>query len=203
MQTTEAAASAAVAAFGFPNCGAGGIYTIPAGKALIITGVDFYNHASGAGEHELDLTIGPASTPCSALVAAGVATDSGVSQNQSFHPGDPCSRRGCGGALWEQREQLSPGVRVPGAVWRCPSHFGGETAAAACRPLADDLVEALTRHVEPRSSELLDARASGSPPGPFCRSTWREGWNYADWKGILGPRVPISVPRLPWNGPPT
>jgi len=58
---------------------AGGIHTIPAGKALIITSVDFYNHASGAGEHELDLAIGPASTPCSALVAAGIATDSGVS----------------------------------------------------------------------------------------------------------------------------
>lgn len=86
---TEAAPGNAVVAFGFPTCDAGGFYTIPAGKALIITGVDFYNHASGAGYSEIDLVAGPTSGPCAFLLAAGIQTDSDVSQNQSFHPGIP------------------------------------------------------------------------------------------------------------------
>ena len=82
----------AVVIFAFPNCGAGGIFTVPAGKALIITGVNFYNSASSAGiAHELDVDSGPAASPCIHVLTAGIAPGSvdRVSQNQAFNPGIP------------------------------------------------------------------------------------------------------------------
>jgi hypothetical protein len=87
--TTEAAAGSAVVAFSFPTC-PGGMYTIPAGKALIITGVNFYMAAAGPGSHQLLLQVGPAATPCGSFVAAGLAGDTDVvTYNQAFHPGIP------------------------------------------------------------------------------------------------------------------
>ena len=77
---------------GVPKCTANGIYRVPAGQALIITGVNFYNAAITAGmEHELDLYAGPASSPCVHLLAAGLApsSDDHISQNQVFNPGIP------------------------------------------------------------------------------------------------------------------
>jgi hypothetical protein len=122
---TEAAASSAVVAFGSPTCGAGGFYAIPAGKALIITGVNFYNHASGAGQHELDLLTGPSATPCTNLVAAGIATDAHVSQNQAFHPGIPVPAGGALGGFGSNESgtiqvygYLVPASAVPAGIQR-------------------------------------------------------------------------------------
>jgi hypothetical protein len=82
----------AVVIFSFPKCTANGVYRVPAGHALIITGVNFYNAAHTAGmEHELDLYAGPASSPCVNLLAAGLApgTEDRISQSQVFNPGIP------------------------------------------------------------------------------------------------------------------
>jgi hypothetical protein len=73
-----------------PGCAAGGIYTIPAGQALIVTGVDFYNFATTAGtSNQIVLEAGPVATPCTNILAGGVApgSEDGVSQNQEFSPG--------------------------------------------------------------------------------------------------------------------
>jgi len=74
----------------FPTCSAGGIYTIPAGKALIITGATFEDLAAvTAMPHELVLKAGPPASPCSFGLAAAAAPGSEdlVSQNQVFSPG--------------------------------------------------------------------------------------------------------------------
>ena len=71
------------------NCAAGGFYKIPAGKALIITGVDFLTSAASSGGHSLFLAAGPAATPCHTIVAAAEETETFVSQNQVFTPGIP------------------------------------------------------------------------------------------------------------------
>jgi hypothetical protein len=133
--TTEAGAAAAVVVFNGPSCAAGGIYTIPAGKALIITGVNFYNHAAGAGDHELILLTGPAASPCSSLVAAGIQTDVDVSQNQSFHPGIPVPAGGAVGlsafndnGTVELYGYLVPAAAVPPIVSRkAPRVHGGQS----------------------------------------------------------------------------
>jgi hypothetical protein len=78
--------------FGFPKCKKNGIYRVPAGQALIITGVNFSDGARTEGmSHELDLYAGPASTPCTHIVAAGLApgSEDHVSQHQDFNPGIP------------------------------------------------------------------------------------------------------------------
>jgi hypothetical protein len=75
-----------------PTCSAGGVYTIPAGKALIITGATFQESAVTAGKpHGLGLYAGPAASPCSFVLAAADAPSSEdlVSQNQVFSPGIP------------------------------------------------------------------------------------------------------------------
>src|SRR5262249_44662152 len=72
------------------SCSAGGIYTVPAGKALIITGVDFYTSAQILGEgHQLVLTFGHAAKPCTSFAAAAIDADNELSQNQVFEPGIP------------------------------------------------------------------------------------------------------------------
>lgn len=93
-QVTVAAAdprSLVVAAANGPGCAAGGFYTIPAGKALIITAADFHNIAVTSGNaHYLVLDIGPAATPCQGGVAtAAEQADPNVSQKQVFTPGIP------------------------------------------------------------------------------------------------------------------
>lgn len=82
----------AVVVFSFPSCKTNGIYTVPAGHALIITSVNFYNAANTAGmAHELDLDAGPAASPCVHILAAGIAptSEDRISQSQVFNPGIP------------------------------------------------------------------------------------------------------------------
>lgn len=79
-----------VVAAGSTNCGAGGIYKIPAGKALIITGAEFVTAAATSGQHELILLAGRAANPCARQLA--IAADKNqpfASQNQVFNPGIP------------------------------------------------------------------------------------------------------------------
>ena len=72
------------------SCAARGIYAVPHGKALIITGVDFYTAARTLGDpHQLALEFGPAATPCTDVAAGAVVTENAVSQNQVFEPGIP------------------------------------------------------------------------------------------------------------------
>jgi hypothetical protein len=75
---------------GFATCSANGFATIPAGKALIITGATFYNAAASAGNpHHLTLTAGPPAEPCHLALTVSAAPTSVdiVSQNQVFSPG--------------------------------------------------------------------------------------------------------------------
>ena len=82
-----------VVQIGFPNCAAGGgIYIIPKGKALIITGATFDLHASSPGiSHRLLFAAGPHNNPCAIELASAEAPSSEdqVSQNQVFSPGIP------------------------------------------------------------------------------------------------------------------
>jgi hypothetical protein len=89
VETAEASPSAYVIALAAPSCGAGGIYKIPSGKALIITGVDFYLDANSStpGQLQQDLEVGPAATPCKHIVAVGEDTTQIVAQQQVFQPG--------------------------------------------------------------------------------------------------------------------
>lgn len=89
VETAEASPSAYVIALGGPSCAAGGIYKIPSGRALIITGVDFYldDDSSTPAQLQQDLEVGPAATPCKHIVAAGEDTTQIVAQQQVFQPG--------------------------------------------------------------------------------------------------------------------
>ena len=85
---TEAGAASFVIVQGIPGtCAANGFYKVPAGKALIITTLNFYDFNVGAGHNELDLLAGPAATPCTKFLAAGVENSADVSENQVFQPG--------------------------------------------------------------------------------------------------------------------
>jgi hypothetical protein len=76
------------ALLGALTCNANGNYLVPSGKALIITGVTFYNHAASAGSNdEQDLTIGPAASPCSTLIAAGSDSAADETIPETFDPG--------------------------------------------------------------------------------------------------------------------
>jgi hypothetical protein len=84
--------SSAVVVFGFTSCASGGIYKVPAGKALIITGVSFHNGgANPATYNDLDLYVGHASTPCSGakFVAASLRTEQYGNEYQAYDPGIP------------------------------------------------------------------------------------------------------------------
>jgi hypothetical protein len=85
----EASPSSVVTVFGKPNCSAGGIYKVPAGKALIISAADFYNWNGSTGAHSLVLYVGSPANPCGGnVVAAAIGTDDGnSSQNQVFPSG--------------------------------------------------------------------------------------------------------------------
>jgi len=85
--TNEAEPSAYVNVFGRADCTTG-IFTIPSGKALIITGANFYIGEATAGTPaELDLDSGPASAPCTSLLTSANRSDQVESQNQVFQPG--------------------------------------------------------------------------------------------------------------------
>jgi hypothetical protein len=89
LQVAEASPSSVVTVFSYAACGAGGMYTIPTGKALIISAVDFYNWNSSTGPHWLVLYAGAAANPCGGhIVASAIGTDNGnSSQNQVFPSG--------------------------------------------------------------------------------------------------------------------
>jgi hypothetical protein len=89
LQVAPASAAETVETLVRPTCDAGGAYTVPAGKALIITSVTFYNLAEAARLNELDLMGGPLSSPCSSFLAAGIANGETVSSWQGYNPGIP------------------------------------------------------------------------------------------------------------------
>lgn len=93
LQVAQASPESLIARFGQEDCQAGGIYKIPAGKALIITAVDFYNGAQpGTSIESLYLTAGPVSAPCGSQghpLAAQVTSDLALAQNQVFPTGIP------------------------------------------------------------------------------------------------------------------
>lgn len=72
------------------TCSAGGSYTAPPGKALIITGLTFYNIPTGGTPDAQEVLVGPAATPCSgSLVAAGLGPGTNTTLPQTFDPGIP------------------------------------------------------------------------------------------------------------------
>jgi hypothetical protein len=89
LNVAQASPKSVVVKFSFPSCNSGGIFTIPAGKALIITSVDFYNFGTAGTAHQLVLQAGPKATPCTHFLAVGVGSDAGTSQNQVFPSGIP------------------------------------------------------------------------------------------------------------------
>lgn len=89
VQVATAAPAQAVTKFlSALTCSSGGNYTVPHGKALIITGVTFYNHATTPGNNdEQDLFIGRATSPCTKFVAAGIDSSADQSLPETFDPG--------------------------------------------------------------------------------------------------------------------
>jgi len=73
------------------SCNGGGAYTIPTGKALIITAVNFYTRANTAGlQHTSTLTAAPAGTdPCTHSLAAASGTAAVDSKSEVFPSGIP------------------------------------------------------------------------------------------------------------------
>jgi len=91
--TAQADPADDVVVFSGASCAAGGIYKVPSGKALIITGVDFYLYtgtASSSPAIDVALGSGPVAAPCTHALAAGAATNIiEQTQNQVFQPGIP------------------------------------------------------------------------------------------------------------------
>jgi hypothetical protein len=72
LQATVASAGQAFVKIVQPNNCAAALYTVPKGKALIITSLVFFNHAvSTTSQNEQDLFVGQSGAPCTTLVAAG------------------------------------------------------------------------------------------------------------------------------------
>ena len=89
LQVADASPSSLVNVWSNPNCSAGGIYTVPAGKALIITALNFYNWTGSPGSHQLVMYAGPPAAPCSSSahpLSAGVGTDNGDSMVNQVYP---------------------------------------------------------------------------------------------------------------------
>jgi hypothetical protein len=79
-----------VVRFFAPSCAPGGIYKIPAGKALIITAVNFYNVATSASKvNQLFLEAGPVAHPCTSPLAAGLTPADNATENEVFPSGLP------------------------------------------------------------------------------------------------------------------
>jgi hypothetical protein len=96
LEETPIDPASAVTVLGTPACTASGFYTIPAGKALIITGVSFSNSAAVENERvEFTLTAGPTSTPCMDTLASGVDSDVTLTLSQDFQPGIPVPAGDC------------------------------------------------------------------------------------------------------------
>jgi hypothetical protein len=135
LQSTMAGGASLVTVFGFPACSANGFYTIPAGKALIITGINFYNIATGSGPSEIDLTAGPISTPCQQLLAGGLNDSPAETQSQTFQPGIPIPAGDSLGAIGNNQSgslqvygYLVPAAAVPANALQ---HLHGSRAGRA------------------------------------------------------------------------
>jgi len=127
IESTVASPGQAVHVLGQMKCTSGGFYTVPTGKALIITTIVFYNHPTAAGQDEQDLTIGPAAGPCTAnIIAAGVAT-SDLSLPQAFSPGIPVP---AGDALGGFKSNESGSVEVYGYFVPAAAVPASRTAAS-------------------------------------------------------------------------
>lgn len=69
------------------NCSKGGIYQIPRGRALILTGVDFSNVGASSPPEGLILQYGPSASPCTFDAAFSVSEVEEATANQVFQPG--------------------------------------------------------------------------------------------------------------------
>jgi len=90
LESALASPAQTVTVFAVMTCVIGRFYTIPAGKALIITGVTFNVFAANSNaSHELSLEAGPPASPCTHLLAFASApgSEQTVTQNQQFSPG--------------------------------------------------------------------------------------------------------------------
>src|SRR5262249_52392800 len=90
LQVAQANPGSLVIRVGAETCAKNGFYKVPAGKALILTAVDFYNGAPPNDTHNLLLLAGPAASPCGAgnhLLAADSTASLAESQNQTFPTG--------------------------------------------------------------------------------------------------------------------
>jgi hypothetical protein len=92
LQIAQADPKSLVAKFSAEDCNKGGIYKVPAGKALILTAVTFFNGSTSPSTlHALDLTAGPPSAPCNSktfhLLAAQITADVALADDQTFPSG--------------------------------------------------------------------------------------------------------------------
>jgi hypothetical protein len=91
LQIAEASPKSVVSIYGQPSCGVGGIYTAPAGQALVITSINFYNWTVSPGAHQLVLYEGTNVKPCGDIGSTGIVSasvsDYDSSQNQVFPSG--------------------------------------------------------------------------------------------------------------------
>jgi hypothetical protein len=84
----EASPSSFVTAIGLATCTANGIYVVPKGDALILTGADFDNiSANGTGAEQFAIMDGKAATPCTFDLAVAGSPASLETENQVFQPG--------------------------------------------------------------------------------------------------------------------
>jgi hypothetical protein len=88
LQVATAAPGQSVTLFFGPTCKAGGDYTVPRGKALIITGLTFLNLAANPARPSAQVVqIGPAASPCKTTVAVAASSSEEESLSQTFDPG--------------------------------------------------------------------------------------------------------------------
>lgn len=79
-----------VTAIGLATCAKGGIYKIPKGEALILTGADFDNISADATNGEQFVVMyGPSGSPCTFDAAVAGSPALLDTQNQVFQPGIP------------------------------------------------------------------------------------------------------------------
>jgi hypothetical protein len=84
----EASPSSFVTAIGVANCSAGGIYKIPRGDALILTGADFDNLSSdNVNGEQFSVMYGPSASPCTSFAAVAGSSALIETENQVFQPG--------------------------------------------------------------------------------------------------------------------
>ncbi len=83
-----ASPSSYVTKVGQGNCSKGGIYQIPRGDALILTGAEFSHVAPSSGPPEgLVIEYGPTATPCTVEAAFSASAAAEATENQVYQPG--------------------------------------------------------------------------------------------------------------------